>query len=271
MKTTTSLLLLVLISLHTFAESKGKTCKSIEDALQNHSTVTCLELRGQGLKTLPDLTSLINLEKIDLTGNAFSAIPTQLYALPKLKVLLLSSNALSTLPTDMSGFKALVQLRIDNNPFLNPVAELKKVVSIPTLTSLNFSANKVTVFPIELLKLSNLTELDLGFGAIKTLPTDIDKLKNLKRLVLSKNAITNFPPTFFKLNKLENLDLSYNDFRILQPEFEKLSLDVLDVSYNKNLAALPTLKGMRYVNIKSTKLNAEKLKWSLGEGCTILM
>ena len=271
MKKNALLLLFGAISLFVLAEAKSKICKTIEEALQNHSTVTTLELRGQGLKSLPDLSSLVNLEKIDLTGNAFTTIPTQLYALPKLKTLTLSSNALTTLPADMSRFKALTQLRIDNNPFINPVAELKKVATIPNLVSLNFSANKVAVFPVELLKLSTLTELDLGFGSIKTLPADIDKLKNLKRLVLSKNAITNFPPAFFKLNNLENLDLSYNDFKAMQPEFEKLSLDVLDVSYNKNLNALPALKGMRYVNIKSTKLNAEKLKWSLGEGCTILM
>ena len=115
-----------------------------------------------------------------------------------------------------------------------------------------------------------LADLDLGYGSIKTLPDSINKLKNLKRLVLTKNLITSFPPSFFKLVKLVNLDLSYCDFKVLQPEFVNLELDVLDVSYNKNLTTIPPIKGIRYVNVKSTKVNIEKLKTDLGEGSLIM-
>jgi leucine-rich repeat protein SHOC2 len=174
-------------------------------------------------------------------------VPPQIFKLPKLKV-----------------------LRLDANPFISPVAELKKLSAITTLSSLNFSANKVSDFPGELLKLTNLCELDLGYGTIKNLPADIDKLKSLKRLVLTKNLITSFPPAFFKLPNLENLDLSYNDFKTLQPEFTNLGLRALDVSFNRSLSTIPAIKDMRYINVKSTKTDIEKLKWSLGEGCMIM-
>lgn len=70
---------------------------------------------------------------------------------------------------------------------------------------------------------------------------------------------------------LNNLDLSYNNFTKLQDEFSQLSLDVLDISFNKNLTAIPAIQGLRYINIKSTHLDSEKLKTALGEGSMILM
>jgi Leucine-rich repeat (LRR) protein len=264
------ILILILTICQLSAQKKDKVYTSIQQALAEPTKVTILHLKGQNLSVLPDdITKLINLVQIDLSSNAFTTIPAQLFKLPKLKVLILSNNSITSLP-DMSAFHTLTTLRLDVNPFSNPVAELKKISSIITLSSLNFSANKVTAFPDELLKMVALTELDLGYGIIKTLPAMIDKLKNLKRLVLTKNLITTFPPAFFKLPKLENLDLSYNDFKVLQPDFANLPLNVLDLSYNKNLTTIPAIKTLRYVNVKSTKVDTEKLKWTLGEGCMIL-
>ena len=253
------------------AQKKDKLYTSLAEALKTPTQVTMLSLKGQGLKTLPiDIEKLSNVEVLDLSYNTFATVPVQIFKLPKLKILYLNNNALASLP-DMSGLHSLTMLRLDANPFTNPLADLKKVSTISTLTTLNFSANKVSAFPDELLKLTNLVDLDLGFGAIKTLPTNIDKLQNLKRLVLIKNPITSFPSGFFNLPKLENLDLSYCDFKVLQPEFTKLHLNVIDVSYNKNLIEIPAIQGMRYANVKNTKVDIEKLKWTLGESCMIMM
>ena len=261
----------LILGAHLGQAQKNKTYTSIEQALQDPTKVTILNLKGQGLKTLPaGIEKLVNLEQLDLSNNALTSLPPQIFKLPKLKILYLNNNFISALPADMSALKSLTTLRLDVNPFAAPVGELKKVATIAGLSKLNFSANKLSAFPPELLKMANLSDLDIGYGSIKTLPADIDKLKNLKRLVLTKNLITVFPPAFFKLPKLENLDLSYNDFRTLQAEFANLPLNVIDVSYNKNLATIPPIKDMKYINIKSTKVDVEKLKWTLGEGCTIL-
>jgi leucine-rich repeat protein SHOC2 len=252
------------------AQTKGKTYTSIAQALASPASVTALNLKGQNLKTLPDISKLVNLESLDLSYNAFTTIPAQLSKLPKLKILNLNNNAFTTLPANLSPLHNITTLRLDANPFAAPVAELKKLSVLTSLTTLNFSANKVSAFPDELLKMTGLTDLDLGYGTIKTLPADIDKLKNLKRLVLTKNLITAFPAAFFKLPRLANLDLSYCDFKALQPEFVNLPLDVLDVSYNKNLTTIPNIKGLRYINIKNTKIDVEKLKWIQNEGTIIL-
>ncbi len=250
---------------------KDKLYNNLTQALASPASVTMLNLKGQNLKSLPaGIEKLVNLELLDLSYNGLTTIPAQLLHLPKLKILYLNNNALTTLPADLSTLKMLTVLRLDANPFTNPVGELKKVGAIPNLSTLNFSANKVSAFPEELLSLNNLSDLDLGYGTIKTLPDSINRLKNLKRLVLTKNLITAFPLAFFKLPKLANLDLSYCDFKTLQPEFVNLSLNALDLSYNKNLTTMPAIQGMRYVNVKNTKLNIEKLKWDLGEGSMIL-
>jgi len=262
---------LILLSCSTQAQKKDKLYTSIEQALAEPAKATMLSLKGQNLKTLPaSIEKLSNIEVLDLSYNSFTTVPSEIFKLPKLKILYLNNNALASLP-DLSALKGLTILRLDVNPFTNPVAELKKVAVLSNLSTLNFSANKLSVFPEELLKLSNLSDLDLGYGTIKTLPAGIDKLKNLKRLVLTKNLITSFPPAFFNLPKLENLDLSYCDFKVLQPEFVNLHLSVIDVSYNKSLTVIPPIKDMRYANVKNTKVDIEKLKWSLGETCMILM
>ena len=262
-------IVLSLIICQTYAQ-KGKTYVTIEQALKNPANVYILNLKGQGIKALPDdIMKLVNLEQIDLSYNSFTTIPPQVFRLPKLKTLNISNNAIASLP-DLGALRTLTTLRLDVNPFTNPVAELKKVSVLNNLTSLNFAANKLSAFPDELLTMTNLAELDLGYGTIKTLPANIDKMKSLKRLVLTKNLITTFPAAFFKLPSLENLDLSYCDFKILQPEFSNLHLNVLDVSFNKNLSAIPTIQGIRYANVKNTRIDAEKLKGTLGEGCMVM-
>lgn len=265
-----SFLVLLFLFCQLQAQKKEKTYLTIEQALKDPTHVVILNLKGQGIRVLPDdIIKLVNLEQLDLSYNAFTSIPPQVFRLSKLKTLNLNNNAISELP-NMKALHNLTTLRLDVNPFTNPVAELKKVADIASLSSLNFSANKVTAFPEELLKMANLSELDLGYGNIKTLPANIDKLQNLKRLVLTKNLITTFPAAFFKLPKLENLDLSYNDFKVLQPEFANLHLNVLDISFNKSLTAIPPIKDIRYANVKNTKVDVEKLKWALGEGCMIM-
>lgn len=262
---------LIFIACTMQAQKKDKLYTSIDQALTEPDKATMLSLKGQNLKTLPEsIEKLSNIEVLDLSYNSFTNMPPQIFKLSKLKILYLNNNALISLP-DLSELKALTILRLDVNPFTNPLAELKKVAVLSNLTTLNFSANKISAFPEELLKLTNLADLDLGYGTIKVLPAGIDKLKNLKRLVLTKNLLTSFPSAFFNLSKLENLDLSYCDFKVLQSEFVNLHLTVIDVSYNKNLTVIPAMKGMRYANVKNTKVDIEKLKWTLGESCMILM
>ena len=87
MKTIASVVLIWITVFTAFAQAP-KTFKSIEDALRKPEIVRILDLRGQGLKALPDeLAMCMNLEKIDLTGNDLSEFPAVLSKFKKLKIL----------------------------------------------------------------------------------------------------------------------------------------------------------------------------------------
>ena len=263
---------LLLLSRLGYSLPGDKLATNMTQALADPTSVTMLSLKGQGIKSLPaDIEKLTNLELLDLSYNSFTIVPPCILKLKNLKILYLNNNALVSLPSDISALSSLAVLRLDYNPFASPATELKKVCAITTLSELNFSANHLNAFPAELLNLSRLTYLDLGYGTIKELPQDIDKLASLKRLVLTKNLMSDFPAAFFKLSNLKNIDISYNSFIRLQDDFVTLSLESMDVSYNKDLISIPVIKGLRYINVKKTKLDIEKLKWDLGEGSMIMM
>ena len=89
---------LIWMGVFTVAAQAPKTFKSIEEALRKPEVVKILDLRGQGLKALPEELALcINLEKIDLSGNELSEFPTVLSKLKKLKILFLTNNQLRSL------------------------------------------------------------------------------------------------------------------------------------------------------------------------------
>ena len=84
MKTLATIALIWMCVFTTYAQAP-KTYKSIEDALRKPDAVKILDLRGQGLKALPDeLAMCMNLEKIDLTGNELSEFPAVLSKFKKL-------------------------------------------------------------------------------------------------------------------------------------------------------------------------------------------
>ena len=85
MKTFATVALIWMSVFSAFAQAP-KTFKSIEDALRKPEIVRILDLRGQGLKAIPDELALCtNLEKIDLTGNDLSEFPAVLSKFKKLR------------------------------------------------------------------------------------------------------------------------------------------------------------------------------------------
>ena len=82
------ILFFVLLLTTTAIAQVPKTFKTIEDALRKPELVKILDLRGQGLKSLPaEMELCVNLEKIDLTGNELSEFPAVLSKFKKLKIL----------------------------------------------------------------------------------------------------------------------------------------------------------------------------------------
>jgi hypothetical protein len=123
------------------------------------------------------ITSLVQLESLDLSASGIVSIPNEISSLRLLSTLFLNNNRLTTLP---------------------PV-----LFEIVTLTSLNFRVNHVTEIPEAISSLTNLTQLDGSYNSLTTLPFSFDRLPNLENIALLGNKFTILPQ--LDLNKLESL------------------------------------------------------------------
>ena len=95
-----------------------------------------LRLNRNRLSTLPDLSPLVNLRRIYLRGNRFTAVPEALKSLPALTDVDLSQNPISEVPAWLVEMKGL--------------------------ENVSFSDTRVTKLPEDLSGWRNLTSLQLG-------------------------------------------------------------------------------------------------------------
>jgi hypothetical protein len=85
------------------------------------STLTHLFIIQCGLTELPlNITSLFNLEVLDVTGNKLKEIPLAIQQLTKLKELIVMSNNLKYLPTYLINLPSLERIETVKNPISWP-------------------------------------------------------------------------------------------------------------------------------------------------------
>ncbi|KZV30121.1 hypothetical protein F511_19664 [Dorcoceras hygrometricum] len=202
--------------------------------------VTRIQIGHQNLHgTLPpELSSLAQLERLEVQWNNISGPLPSLKGLSSLQVLMLSNNQFSFMPADFfSGMTSLQSVEIGGNPFL--AWEIPQSLTNAS-TLQNFSANYANitgmipdffgpdVFPglTNLhLALNNLEgELPVGFSGSQIeslwvngqkLSGRIDVIQNmtlLKELWLHSNAFSGPLPDFGGLKYLETLSLRDNSF-----------------------------------------------------------
>lgn len=215
--------------------------------------LTKLTFQPQRLSSLSFLSSLANLEELDLTGCRFSA-EELVYpaALPSLKNLVLSDCGLSTI-ADLEGAVALYQLDVSNNTLRN----LDVLKSMVTLRKINLNHNAVT----DLSALSGLMELetlDVSFNALTSLSplsscvklswldagnnqissiSGINKLPLLTFLSVEYNQLTSVS-SLAELTELTNLSIASNDISDISSLKTLTKLEIFDFSDN-HVATLP--------------------------------
>lgn len=191
----------------------------------------------------------------------------------KIKSLILSNNLLSSLPRCLSNFKLIQTLDVSSNGLkrisldvMQGLPHLRNFIARDNLLSdnslpkdfgsynhleiINFSGNKFTQYPYQLLELRTAREIYLGSNEISVLPRNYEKSTNLEILYLGGNRLKSVPAELSQLKNLTSLNLSDNELTILPSKLNMLKrLRTLSLHGNQ-LTTLP---------IELIKLNLEEL------------
>lgn len=145
---------------------------------------------SEGLSDFPrEIFDLADtLEGLDLSGNALSALPDDLYRLDKLRVLFCSNNPFTELPSALGHCGGL--------------------------TMIGFKANRIRTVPAESLP-PKLRWLILTDNQVEALPDSIGQCSDLQKLMLAGNRLSGLPASMVNLRQLELLRLSANAFEHL--------------------------------------------------------
>lgn len=175
--------------------------------LTNCSSLTVLNVTGNNMNgSLPNLSSLANLEILDLSLNYFSGnFPTWVGRLSSLVSLGLGDNDYDEgeIPVSIGNLKNLTWLYLAGSHLTGEIPET--IFELHALETLDISRNKIT----------------------GNFPKEISKLQNLHKIELFHNNLTGkIPPELASLTLLQELDISSNQMYGELPS---------EVGYMKNL------------------------------------
>ena len=185
-------------------------------------------LARRGFTSFPEVIGeLENLEELDIGGlfdtrsDDLAEFPLAVTELKKLRKLDLSDNAFKAIPEKILNLENLEELNLDGS--------LSHVRTIPDFSKLkNLKTLNLNGLPSELLaqvfRATSLEHLYVGHlrPPLNTLPEAIGDLVHLKTLDVASNNITHLPESFFRLTKLETINLDHNQ-KLSWKEFQKLA------------------------------------------------
>ncbi|XP_039155067.1 TMV resistance protein N-like [Eucalyptus grandis] len=164
--------------------------RQVDGKFKNFECLKYINFRQcKSLVSVPDLSSIPNLESLNLDGcESLVEVHQSVACHDKLKFLSLQfCFNLTNFPHTLKA-KSLQALDLVG------CSKLEKFSDIPG-------------------KMEHLEELDLGWTAIKELPTSIENLVSVKIIKLRKcKKLTTLPSSVYKLQNLEHLDLGCSNF-----------------------------------------------------------
>lgn len=188
----------------------GNSIQEIPDWFFQFKKLEHLSLKNNTLKALPTIIFTIeNLRYLNLADNQIHEINGHYFRnLMIIEKVDISYNQITSIPTEKITYTKCNSLSIKGNRLQQfPTA----VSDVCTLEKLDLSENKINLIKDDAFDLlEDLIELDLSFNELTYLPTSIGKLKKLKRLNLSGNKIKTLPKEFENLTSLEFLDFDGN-------------------------------------------------------------
>ncbi len=234
--------------------------KNYED-LERLPYLKKLTIHGQSLGSLTSLSSLAQLETLDLTSSRFPAEDLSILAsLPSLTHLILNDCALSTIE-NLAGAPGLVVLDLSNNTLRN----LTPLAPMVTLREISLRHNAVTDLS-DLKDLKNLEKLDLYHNAVTSL-APLSSCVKLNWLCADLNQIGQLSgvsnlPLLNYLSMEENLLVDVSPLTACT-ELTYLSIAGNDITDISSLSALTKLETFDF----SSNMVAELPVWP--DGCPL--
>ncbi|KRX42887.1 Protein flightless-1 -like protein [Trichinella murrelli] len=235
-----------------------------------------LKLNHTNLDKLPEeLSSLKNLEHLQMTHNALSSVHGELSDLPCLRSVVVRNNQIKTsgIPTDIFDMQDLNIIDFNRNALKETPPNLDHATGAIVL---NLSHNNLESIPNQVLILSDnplfhfqlkqlpcmshlrVLRMRKTQRSSANMPTTFENLLSLEEVDFSCNELTEIPEAMYKLENLKRLNISDNCIEKFEPFAECWpKLEVLNLSRNK-LTALPDLL-TRMQNLKKLYVNENQL------------
>ncbi len=143
--------------------------------------------------------------------------------------------------------------------------DLNEALKTPSkIYHLDLSKQKLSKFPMDILKLENLEVLVLAKNKLSKLPPEIVQLKNLRVLDISKNNFEQLPLEVCRIESLVYLELSKNPLLKLPEEIGNLqNLEVLSI-WSTDIGTLPEslkkVKSLKIIDMRVISLKAVEMQ-----------
>lgn len=147
----------------------------------------------------PEIFALADsLEILNLSGNALSSLPDDLWRLTQLRVIFCSENQFTMLPAVLGQCKQLTMIGFKSNQISTvPAAALP-----PKLRWLILTDNQISLLPPELGACSALQKLMLAGNRLQQLPPEMAACTQLELVRISANQFAQLPHWLLALPKL---------------------------------------------------------------------
>ncbi|MDM8566668.1 leucine-rich repeat domain-containing protein [Candidatus Halobeggiatoa sp. HSG11] len=198
------------------------------------NVITIARVSSNLIGTIPNLSDLVSLLTLYLSGNQLTGTIPDLSVLTNLIELYLSSNQLTGTIPDLSALVNLTKLSFSDNPLTGSIPDLS---ALTNLQELYLYSNQLTGTIPDLSALVSLQELYLWNNQLTGNIPDLSTLTNLIELSLSRNQLTGTIPDLSALTSLDGLLLGYNQLSGTIPSLPA-SLTLADLGYNAFTGAI---------------------------------
>ncbi|KAM9320476.1 leucine-rich repeat-containing protein 58 [Gastrophryne carolinensis] len=136
--------------------------------------------------SLPKGMGAMKLEVLNLSGNQFEEIPSQLLDMQSLNTLSLGGNRLKSIPPEIENMISLEFLYLGGN-FISSIPP--EIANLPYLSCLVLCDNRIQSVPPQLAQMDSLRSLSLHNNLLSYLPREILSLVQLQELSLRGNPL----------------------------------------------------------------------------------